>query len=178
MGEDKTFVVLDGRPLIEHVIARLGPQVDALAISSNAPAERFARYGLPVLPDLLQGFRGPLAGIHAGSVAYPESAIVAVAVDLPFLPRDLVARLRTACEHGRCAYASGGTRHAIAMLCPPGMAPHLEAALHARESRMSAWLAQHGKAVLFSGPDAVDLDFNINNPADLAHAAGRTTSRH
>lgn len=176
-GKDKSFALLDGHPLLEHVIERLRPQVDAVAISSNAPPERFAAYGLPVLPDVLPGFQGPLAGIHAGMVAYPESAIAAVAVDLPFLPHDLVARLRAARRHGRCTYASDGKRHALALLCPPGMAPTLEAALRAGEARIGGWLARHGDAVAFSGTDAADLDFNINEPADLAQAETRVTRR-
>ena len=106
MGQDKAFVSLAGRPLIEHVIARLAPQVDTLVISSNAPRENFAAFHLPVLADIHGGFRGPLAGVHAVLVTYPDDIVISVAVDLPLLPLDLVEQLKQSWEGTRCRYAA------------------------------------------------------------------------
>ncbi len=168
MGTDKAFAMLAGRPLLEHVIERLAPQVDRIVISSNAPPPNFADYGVPVLPDILGGFCGPLAGIHAALAAFPGAALVSVAVDLPLLPRDLVARLKVGWDGARCRYAACDDRHALAILWPPGQAGALGDFLVGGHFSVSGWLGRHGEPVtIFPGADA-DLDVNINTPADLA----------
>lgn len=169
-GRDKAFAVLAGRPLIAHVVARLAPQVDALIVNSNAEAAPFRELGLSVVPDVLSGFRGPLAGMHAGLVAFPHDYLMTAPVDVPFLPRNLVQRLRPHVAPGRCAYASDGEHHTLAILWPPGEAEAVEAALLAGRASLREWLAAHGVAVIVP-PDAdSDITLNINTPADLERA--------
>lgn len=95
-GGDKALLPLAGRPLIAHVIERLGC---ARAISANGDPARFARFGLPVLADSIGGFAGPLAGVLAGmewAAGQGADRVISVSVDTPFLPDDLVWRLREA----------------------------------------------------------------------------------
>ncbi len=169
MGTDKAFVMLAGRPLLAHVIERLAPQVDRLAISRNAP---LADSGVTVLPDILDGFSGPLAGVHAALARFPDAAIVSVAVDLPLLPRDLVARLKTGWDGTRCRHAICGDRHALAILWPPGLADTLWSYLAQGRRGVSDWLGRHGEPVSVAPGDDADLGLNINTPADLARAEG------
>jgi molybdopterin-guanine dinucleotide biosynthesis protein A len=166
-GRDKAFVTLAGRPLIAHVVARLAPQVDALAVSSNADPAPFRELGLTVVPDVLSGFRGPLAGIHAGLAAFPHDYLVTAPVDVPLLPRDLVRRLRPHAAPGRCAYASDGEHHTLAILWPPGLAGEVENALLAGRTSAYEWLAARGAAVVIPRDDDSDIALNINTPADL-----------
>src|SRR5215469_18907893 len=97
-GGDKALRMLGGTTLLERVIERLRPQVDALLLNANGDPARFARFALPVVPDSVPGFVGPLAGVLAGldwAASYRPDClyIVSVATDAPFLPIDLVARL-------------------------------------------------------------------------------------
>ncbi len=94
-GVDKGLVALDGKPMVEHVLARLAPQVDAVLINANQNLDRYARLGVPVVPDAIPGFAGPLAGFSAGLAAAMTEFVVTVPCDSPFLPHDLVARLMT-----------------------------------------------------------------------------------
>lgn len=169
MGTDKAFVPLAGRPLIEHVIARLAPQVDTLVISSNAPHERFAAFHLPVLADIHGGFRGPLAGVHAALVTYPDDVVVSVAVDLPLLPPDLVERLKERWNGTCCRYVGRGTEHALAILWPSHRAAMLEHYLHTA-SCVSGWLAAQGEPIQLAPESMAALDINLNTPSDLARA--------
>src|SRR6185312_14927904 len=101
------------------------PQVAALALNANGDPARFARYRLPVLPDSVEGFAGPLAGVLAGLDWAAERVadathLASFATDAPFLPRDLVARLAAALEGGAdlaCA-ASDGRAHPVFGLWP------------------------------------------------------------
>jgi molybdopterin-guanine dinucleotide biosynthesis protein A len=172
-GSDKTFISLRGKPLLEHAIDRLAPQVDAVAISSNAPPELFGNAGLPVIPDIIDGFQGPLAGIHAGLMRYPNSHVISVAVDLPFLPGNLVQRLRDGMHNCRCAYASNGVQHALAILWAPGMGNELEMFLRHGGRSIRDWLAKNGSPVFFEADADSDILFNVNSPEDLEAAEQR-----
>jgi len=97
-GGDKALHLLGGLPLLDRVIERLRPQVDALVLNANGDPARFTRYALPMVADSVVGFAGPLAGVLAGldwaASQRPDcSYIASVATDAPFLPTDLVARL-------------------------------------------------------------------------------------
>lgn len=163
-GKDKTLRPLAGRPLIEHVIERLRPQVDRLALNSNSAPDLFKHYGLPVIPDRLAGFRGPLAGIHAGLSNYPDSPVVTVAVDLPFLPHDLVANLTRDWDGRRCRYASCNGQHRLAILWPPGLAEKIADWLNAGHASVHGYLAAHGEPLPLPPADCAALDINLNTP--------------
>lgn len=169
-GRDKARVTLAGKPLLALVVTRLAPQVDLLAINTNAAPEAFSAYGLPLLPDQFPGYAGPLAGIHAGLVAYPNQWLVAVAVDLPGLPADLVARLQDGMGRKRCAYASDGHRHALAVLFRPGSAGIVQEYLDRGARKLRDFLTEHGTAVVFNRPQDHWLFRNLNTPEELASA--------
>lgn len=105
-GGDKPLLTLDGLPMLSHVIARLAPQVETMLLNANGDPARFQDFGLPVAPDPVEGFAGPLAGVLAGLTwaranAPQAEGIVTVAGDTPFFPRDLVAKLLEACGDNR-----------------------------------------------------------------------------
>ncbi len=182
-GGDKVLLDLNGQPLIAHVIARLAPQAGPLAISANGDPARFAGFGLPVLPDSVPEFPGPLAGILAAmdwAAALGASAVLTAAGDTPFPPQDLAAHLQAAAGPTGLALAAdhdpaGAPRlHPTFGLWPVGLCADLRNALAAGERRVRRWAARHqpGTAVF----DGAEPFFNINTPDDLARAAA--TLRH
>jgi molybdopterin-guanine dinucleotide biosynthesis protein A len=114
-GADKALLTLAGAPLLAHVIDRLEPQVERLALSANGDAGRFARFGLPVLAD--EEAAGPLAGLVAAlrwAAPLGASAVLSAPVDGPFLPPDLCPRLCLAAEsapEGLALASAGGRLH-------------------------------------------------------------------
>ena len=62
-GGDKGLLPLSEGTILDQVIARLSPQVAGMAVNANGEAERFAALGLPVLPDSIADYPGPLAGV-------------------------------------------------------------------------------------------------------------------
>ncbi|WIX34836.1 molybdenum cofactor guanylyltransferase MobA [Salinicola sp. JS01] len=92
-GEDKGWVELARRPLIEHVLARLRPQVGALVISANRHLSRYRGFGVPVVEDGTPGFPGPLAGAYAAMRVATTPWLLLAPVDTPWLPLDLCQRL-------------------------------------------------------------------------------------
>ncbi len=180
-GGDKCLLELASRPLLAHVIERLAPQAGPLALNANGDPARFAPFGLPVLPDSVPGFPGPLAGVLAGldwAQALGAAQIVTVAADTPFFPTDLVARLQAAAEAQGAPIALAATpderrglaRHPTFGLWPVALREDLRAALQAGTRKVVAWTDRHGAANALFDASAHDPFFNINTPEDLERA--------
>ena len=178
-GGDKSLRLLGGRPLLDHVIERLRPQVATLVLNANGDPARFAEFGLPVVADSVEGFAGPLAGILAGlewaKTQAPDCPLLLSApTDAPFLPRDLVSHLRQARagEGAKIAMAaSGGQVHPVVGLWPVALAEDLRHALVEESIRkVDAWTQRHKVAVVDFPIVDYDPFFNANRPEDLAEA--------
>ena len=181
-GGDKCLGLLGGKPILAHIIERLTPQVSDIIIKANGEASRFARFGLPVVPDSVAGFAGPLAGIHAGlewiKANRPGSRYgVTVATDTPFLPLDLVQRFlaEQAQRPSLVVARSAEGTHPVVGLWPVALAGDIERSLQQGMRKVGGWTEQHGAvAVSFPpveiGGRSIDPFFNINRPEDLAEA--------
>ncbi|MEX3316724.1 molybdenum cofactor guanylyltransferase MobA [Sulfitobacter sp. PS-8MA] len=178
-GGDKGLLPLGQGTLLSSVIDRLEPQVAGLALNANGDAARFADLGLPVLPDSIEGFAGPLAGVLAGmdwAAAQGADTIVTAAADTPFLPCDLVPQLLLAADgmaHPLALAATpdarrGRARHPTFGLWPVALRDDLRAALQGGLRKVVLWTQAHdGREALF--PDEAAF-FNVNTPEDLAKA--------
>ena len=176
-GGDKALKPLGTTTLLGHVLARFRPQVAAVVLNANGDAARFAAYGLPVVPDSVPDFAGPLAGVLAGmdwARANRPGArwIVTTAADAPFVPADLVARFLAARGDARLAVAaSGGRTHPVVGLWPVDLADALRRALIQEGMRkIDRWTARYPIATVDFPIDRVDPFFNINTPEELAEA--------
>jgi molybdopterin-guanine dinucleotide biosynthesis protein A len=143
-GDDKGLRPFRGRPMAAHVIERLAPQVASVAINANRNLDTWRAFGLPVFADEVEGFAGPLAGLHAamGRVATPW--LVTAPCDSPFLPADLVERLaRAAAAAGaRVAVARTGEQpHPVFALVERALRDDLGAFLASGRRRIDAWYA-------------------------------------
>ena len=180
-GIDKSLLELRGKTMLAHVIERLDAQVSSLVINANGDPARFADFGYDVLPDMIEGHAGPLAGIHAGLTWGSEldgiTHIVTAAADTPFLPLDLVSRLSGHLinqDNETVIFASTqGRLHPVFGLWPVHLGPSLESFLQETENRrVVAFAKQHNlvEASFGKGTDTIDPFFNINTPEDLETA--------
>lgn len=174
-GGDKCLRRIGGHRILDLVIARLQGQAAPLALNANGPPERFAEFGLPVLPDSFPGFPGPLAGVLAGmdwAAAQGHDAVFSVAADTPFFPRDLAARLRQQGPLALAATAEGERifRQPTFGLWPTALRDDLRAALADGVRKVVIWTERHGagQAVWQTAPH--DPFFNINTPDDISRA--------
>jgi molybdenum cofactor guanylyltransferase len=179
-GGDKALRLLGGISLLERVIERLRPQVEALVLNANGDPLRFAWVGLPVVADSVPGFAGPLAGVLAGldwaATHYPDCGYVAsVATDAPFFPRDLVERLAQGLGKAHtdlaCA-ASGGRAHPVFGLWPVALRENLRRAVVGEGVRkVDEWTGRFKLATVSFADQPIDPFFNANRPEDLTAAA-------
>lgn len=177
-GGDKGLREVAGKPLLDHVIARLAPQVDGIALNANGDPTRFSRYALPVIADSLPDWPGPLAGVLAGmdwAAAQGAKSVISVAADTPFFPRDLVTGLQAAAGPSGLALAATREgdklwRHPTFGLWPVALRDELRAALTGGLRKVVLWTDQHGAGTAEFGTVPFDPFFNINTPEDIALA--------
>jgi molybdenum cofactor guanylyltransferase len=181
-GQDKALLRLAGISLIDHVFQRLSPQCGAIAISANGDGARFSRLGLPVLPDVLPDWPGPLAGVLTGmhwAAAHGFSHLVSVATDTPFFPTDLVARLQATVSPAGLTLAASpdanGTLrlHPTIGLWPVALHDDLSRWLLQGNRKVRLWADRAGAATCSFSAAPFDPFFNINTAEDLAWAAQR-----
>lgn len=178
-GGDKGLLELADRPVLDHVLERLRPQVRLVVLNANGDPARFARWALPVAADVVPGNPGPLAGVLTGmdwTVANLPGLewIVTAPTDAPFLPRDLVERMLAAVEEQGADMAcvtSGGRRHPVIGLWPVALRTELRQALIGEDIRkVDAWTARHKVADVAFESEPIDPFFNVNRPEDLEEA--------
>ncbi len=178
-GGDKPMRTIGGRTILERVIARLRPQCDGLILNANGDPARFAGFGLPVIPDSVEDFPGPLAGILAGldwtAANRPEVAwVLSAAADCPFLPRDLVARLHAARAEDDAQLAvaaSDGQSHPVIGLWSVALREELRRALVVEDIRkIDRWTARYRLATVTWPTTPLDPFFNANTMDDIAEA--------
>lgn len=171
-GGDKPLQEVAGISLLQRVIDRLRPQVQYLALSANAPPDRFAPFGLPVIADVIPGHLGPMAGILSGlywAKAQGMEYCLSAAGDTPLLPLDLAPGLwRQSQEGGRAAIATSGERqHPVFGLWPVRLIEAMEQALAAQQRGLWRFAQAQGAGLAAWPVRPIDPFFNVNTPEDI-----------
>lgn len=177
-GGDKALLPLGDGVLLDQVMDRLTPQVDQFAINANGDTTRWVNWDCSVLPDTVEGFPGPLAGVLAGMRWAAEngaSHIVTVAGDTPFFPTDLVSQLVLATQRQGKPIALAATPdgwHPTFGIWPVDLADDLETELRGGMRKILRWTEKHGMAQAMFPSGGIDPFFNVNTPEDLEKAQG------
>jgi molybdopterin-guanine dinucleotide biosynthesis protein A len=169
-GVDKGLQPFRGRPMVAHAVERLVAQVDELLINANRNVEAYARFGHPVIADEIEGFAGPLAGFERGLAHARGELVVTVPCDSPFLPADLVARLRGALQAHDAQLAvarTGDQAHPVFSLMRRDVHGSLQAFLASGQRKIDRWYANL-RVVEVPFDDEADAFLNINTHAELA----------
>jgi molybdopterin-guanine dinucleotide biosynthesis protein A len=177
-GVDKGLQPFDGKPLAAHVVERLAPQVDFLMINANRNAEAYEAFGYPVIRDRIEGYAGPLAGIHAGLSICTTPLLVCAPCDSPRLPPDLVCRLYDALNVSKAQVAIPSTASGLQptfALIRHEVLPDLSVYISSGQRRVQDWLGRLRLQVVdFDNESAF---FNANTVADLTSHQGQLTCK-
>lgn len=99
-GNRKALLEFDGRSLLSRVIHRLQTQSDPLLLSCDIKSGELEGFGLPMIPDVLPGYRGPLTGLYSAlqylSDKGHDNGLVLCPCDAPFIPYNLVQTMLNA----------------------------------------------------------------------------------
>ena len=166
---DKGLQLLRGKPMVQWVLERFAPQVDEVLLNANQNIEQYQLFNRKVVPDEIDGFAVPLAGLHRALSVATHDLIATVPCDSPFLPLDLIARLYTALNQQQADLAvarTGDQPHPVFCLCRKSVLPGLTAFLQNGGRKIDAWYAVlKVEEVRFD--DEADAFSNINTLSEL-----------
>ena len=173
-GEPKALIELDGRRIVERVVAAIAPVVDDVLVVTNTP-EVYAFLGLPMVGDVFPD-HGSLGGIYSGLKAAAGDAAFTVACDMPFLRTDVARLVVTRAGEADVVIPRVGeqleTMHAVyAKAC----LPHIEERLRARRLKIVGFFEAvrvleipESDVRPLADPEIVFM--NVNTPDELARA--------
>lgn len=176
MGQDKGLALLAGKPMIEHVLARVAGLGQEILITTNNPAG-YAYLGLPMAGDAEPG-AGALPGLYTALSAARAETVLLLACDMPFVNRALLVYLLSLADQADVIVPywqdQYQTMHAVYARDPVRAA--VAVALARGQKRMIGFYDQvRVRAVAAAEITPFDPDgltfFNANTPAELAAAA-------
>lgn len=172
-GGDKGEILIDGQTIIASLLARFAPYSDYQCLNANGDLSRFAHYGLDVIPDRLEGYQGPLAGIYSClehiKQTKPEiDYLVSLPTDAPLVPASLIEDLCAAKDKASIiSVQSHGRTHPVIGLWPTALCAALCEALIVRKMRKIDAVTGPLGCHYIAYDDSPDLFLNLNRPDDL-----------
>jgi molybdopterin-guanine dinucleotide biosynthesis protein A len=149
-GVDKGLQAFRGMPLAMNALFRLQPQVGETMINANRNLSAYESMGVPVWPDALPDYPGPLAGFLAGLERCETPYLVVVPCDTPLFPEDLVERLGEAFDDETTEIAVAATREGGELQAQPvfcmmrsTLMESLVRFVTAGQRKIDRWTAQH-----------------------------------
>ena len=139
-GADKGLLPFEGKPLIEHVIESIAPQVDDIIISANRNIEQYRRYSNQVITDSDEDYRGPLSGILSCLPHCSHELVLIVACDMPALPDDLAERLLSNIDDNAICMVTIDDQHQLALLIHRSLANSLQQQLDDEQLSLIRWV--------------------------------------
>jgi molybdopterin-guanine dinucleotide biosynthesis protein A len=174
-GVDKGLVPLLGRPMAAQVLDAVRPQVDAVLLNANRNRDDYAALGAPVVADEFADFQGPLAGMAAGLAAAESGLLFTCPCDSPFVPADMVSRMRDALLAANADVAiarDADYLQPVFSLLRTDLLPSLRDFLRGGERKIVRWFFQH-RVVEVDFADCPDAFININSEAERAQIEQR-----
>jgi len=166
---DKGLKLLRGKPMVQWVAERFAPQVSEVLVNANQNIDKYQTLGYKVIPDEIGGFAGPLAGLHRGLSEATHDLVATSPCDSPFLPLDLIARLRAAMDRADAELTvakTGDQPHPVFCLCRRTVLPGLTDFLAGGGRKIDAWYSKL-KIVEVLFDDQPDAFSNINTEDEL-----------
>ncbi len=109
MGQDKSLMLFDGKPLIQRVWEQLSGRFGDILISTNE-SDKYAFLDARSVPDLVPG-SGPLMGIRTAVEAARHDRVFVTACDIPVIDFDLVERMLVLAEDFDCVIPRSRVGH-------------------------------------------------------------------
>ena len=173
-GSDKGLQNFHGLPLALQTLMRLQLQslpLQEVLINANRNLAAYESLGVPVWPDSIDGFAGPLAGFQTGLERCETPLLLTVPCDTPLFPLDLVERLAAALDAqdadlamAAAPEADGAVRtQPVFCLLKTDLLESLVKFTQGGGRKIDAWTAHHRCAI-------VPFDLPSDNPQAFANA--------
>jgi molybdopterin-guanine dinucleotide biosynthesis protein A len=162
---DKGLVTYKGKPLIQYVIDKIGPQTDEIIISAKRNLDVYSQYTDKVVSDSIADYQGPLSGIASCLSHCKHEQVLIVACDMPSLPDDLVARLNEKLHDNAICIATVNHRHQLALLIKNNLSDSIQTRVNTKRLKLIDWVESLPHAMV-NFDDEANAFLNLNTITD------------
>ena len=176
-GGFKTFSKIDGEKILDIIINKLKKYSRDIIINANSLKD-FKGINQPIVADKLNGFLGPLAGIHT-SMSYAKNKYVkkewifTVPSDTPYLPENLLDKFLETFDNQNIKILiarSNNRHHPVIAMWHISLLQNLEDELKSKNYKIMYWVKKHNYKFVEFNSDQEKNFFNINTKEDLSNA--------
>jgi molybdopterin-guanine dinucleotide biosynthesis protein A len=177
MGQDKRFLELEGRTLLERTLSVLESLFSDILVVVAEPTPQLASLGHRLVSDLIPDC-ATLGGLYTGLALATQQRIFACACDMPLLDQAVIKRMASLGQSADVVMAklASGLQPLHAVYSKACL-PHLERMARAKNLTVQELSKEPDLSVrLIIENELQDLDprflsfLNINTPADLEFA--------
>lgn len=175
-GQDKGLLKINGTPMVTFIVQALRPQIPSLLINANRNLDQYSAIcHCRTIPDMIEGFAGPLAGIASAMEKMQTPLLLTVPCDSPCLAENYASRMyQSMIQHNAdiCVARDGERLQPVFALLRSNLLPSLRKYLQQGNHKIDEWYAQHHMVeVDFS--DYPEMFLNINTPEEHAELEQR-----
>jgi len=166
---NKCLAELWGKPLIEHVLDKLSPQVDEIIISTGDGNDKYPAYHFRQIIDNTYNDGGPLVGIYSAMLVCNTDYLLVASCDAPYMPNDLGATMTNRIGKDNtnvCMLSDSKKIYPLPCLLHRELKESLKNYLDEGNRKVVTWLQQQS-ASLLNYPDSSTIFTNINTSDDL-----------
>lgn len=166
--KNKATVLLNGRPLIAHVINRMKPQAKDIVINTHQNQNDFEQFNLPLIDDALSSQEGPLLGMLTSLQKINTEWIQFVPCDTPNLPDHLISNLMKEAKAQKTLLAVAETKdgfQSTCLLCHSSNLKNLQDFFNQGGRKIENWVRQLPFSVVRFHDESQFI--NINTPQEL-----------
>ena len=176
-GGFKTFSKLNGETILNIILKKLEKYTRDIIINANS-LENFKSINQPIIKDELNGFLGPLAGIHAlllyAKKKYTNKEwVFTVPSDTPYLPENLLDKFLETFDNQNIKILiarSNFRHHPVIAMWHISLLQSLEDELKSKNYKIMYWVKKHNYKFVEFNSDQEKNFFNINSQEDLSYA--------
>ena len=173
-GGIKSFIEFNNKNIFDRILERTKPQLNKIIINCNSPEVKLKKYNITIIKDLVDGYLGPLAGIHAAmkwiNINEPKIKwLVTLPGDTPFIPNDLISRFneKISSKLKIVLAQSDNKTHPTIGAWHTSLFDSLDEQLNKGMRKILSWAELH--SIDFINYPIINFDpfFNINTKQDL-----------
>ena len=176
-GGIKSLLEFNNKNIFDRILEKLKPQIDKIIINTNLNEEKFAKYQLPIIKDLKEGYLGPLAGIHSAmswSIEHiPEVEwLITLPGDTPFIPHDLISKFQNKISKNLKIILAQSNKHTHPIIGAWHISLFMSLDRHLNKGtrKILTWAKLHSIDYINYNYQKYDPFFNINTKDDLEKA--------
>ncbi len=169
-GQDKGLLQFEGKPLVSKISDQLKRQCSTVTINANRNLEQYRALGMTVFSDEMEGYQGPLAGMHTALKRMQTPWLITAPCDGPFIDEDYVNQMRQKAldhQHTLAVASLDGRLQPVYALIHKTLEVSLKRFLRSDERKIDRWFYQQTAFSIVEFDHSPTMFININTPEEF-----------